>query len=52
VLHETYRSYDLANLLLKEFGRRQGRDVSADYLRAIAAAGPVEPYTMNIKQEP
>jgi FkbM family methyltransferase len=52
VLHEAYRSHDLAHLLLTEYGRRLGRDVGGEYIRAMAAAGPLNPFTMNIKQRP
>ena len=36
VLHDSYQSYDLVNLLLAEYDRRTGLSISADYLSGNA----------------
>ena len=52
VLHEAYRSYDLAHRLILEYSHRRGQDFAQPYTRAMAASGAVAPYLMNIKQQP
>ena len=52
ILHEVYRSYDLAQRLLAELDKRQDRDLAQPYGRAVIQSGALVPYTMNFKQQP
>jgi FkbM family methyltransferase len=52
VLHDVYASYDLVNLLLAEYDRRQGTDLVRRYAAAVLNGRPLPTLYLNLKLDP